>query len=1286
MKKLLLSLVGLFAVFGLNAATVYFDNSGTGWEQVYGYNWTPAEAVCPELSTVDIDGHTLYVLETDQQKVIFRSSDSAWGDDKQTSDLKVVDGAVYGKGSLKSNGGSTDPIANIVDGVYQEYVVTPSAYPEMYLVGAMTGWGKDSDYKMETTNGVTYTLTCTVEKGKEFKFFGGSWGTRELTGGSNLKNGTYELSAGSANMTLAIGGTVTFTLVQKNNFTSAMLTITGQEEGEEPEIPEIPDDPTIPEMYLVGAPNGWSANPEYKMESTDGITYTLTCNIEAEEEFKFFGGSWGTRELTGAGLDLQDGTYNLHSGNDNMSLAKGGTITFTLVQENNFTSAKLTIEGQGEVEQDPYTAVYLISDRNGFIESSKFKMETTDGLKYTLNIPDAGSDIAFKFRVKAESGDLTFSNGQQNIHNGEYTITGDDAKNMTLHTGGNVNFTLEPVNNFTGGIKVSIEGQDHDADPYPAIYLVGDMTNWQAEENFRLSTTDGETYTITVSNMSGDDNFKFLGGDAHNYYFSCGKQNMPDGEYELNTNGNTGDMSLDEGGDVTFTFVLGEMHSTAKLTVAGQGEVVEPEFPEMWLTSERYNWGARDKLKMQTEDGITYTLTVPDMSTQPFKFFGGDWGTRELTGAGNALENGEYTLRPGSDNMTLGIGGNVTFTLVQENDFASAKLTIEGQQGEVVRNISYALHGQFKSETWETIPMTAVADQEGVYTATFTPTFADGQFGVQMNVNGNQEDWYNEAVTFDAENPSHILTLEAETAEGVNCTFGFPANVKYTATFNANTLELSFAKEGGNDDPIVDPEYTYNVFGGIFGSSDWVAKPMTLKDGVYVLEEQEVEKGEFLIRRDTEAKVGEAYFKAPESVTITVGNDLTLVKDQGANIGIKKGKYTFTFDPESLSLSIAGEEIAENDPVYVYQLHTDIVGGEWDDIDLTEDNGKWSATLETVEGSLTIKKVDTANGNATVWIKAKDEQNSVIEPNKTLMATVEGLDWTSGLTGKYTFSFDPEAMTLTVTGEGGGDDPVEETKYYLIGGFNNWALKDAEYAFTKGADGIYTLDIAGEFTSTFKINDGSWAVQFGSNGLDVVLGEEYECSNVGTSDNNISFGDNKGVMNPHFVLNPETNILVVTGELIDLTPSYVISGSIFGDPNWSNEEMTEVDGKWTLTDKMIEAGEFIIIKVLGADKTPVEWIKAVASSEGDAEPVKVGEVMPTIAEGVNWSIKDFGSICFTFDPEANTLLLNWTTGIGGINAEEGEAIYFNLQGQRVAHPDKGIYIRVVNGKSQKVVK
>ena len=44
------------------------------------------------------------------------------------------------------------------------------------------------------------------------------------------------------------------------------------------------------------------------------------------------------------------------------------------------------------------------------------------------------------------------------------------------------------------------------------------------------------------------------------------------------------------------------------------------------------------------------------------------------------------------------------------------------------------------------------------------------------------------------------------------------------------------------------------------------------------------------------------------------------------------------------------------------------------------------------------------------------------------------------------------------------------------------------------------------------------------------------------------------------------------------------------------------------------------------------------------------------------------------------------TGIAGIEAENGEAVYFNLQGVRVQNPENGIFIRVQNGKATKIMK
>ena len=47
---------------------------------------------------------------------------------------------------------------------------------------------------------------------------------------------------------------------------------------------------------------------------------------------------------------------------------------------------------------------------------------------------------------------------------------------------------------------------------------------------------------------------------------------------------------------------------------------------------------------------------------------------------------------------------------------------------------------------------------------------------------------------------------------------------------------------------------------------------------------------------------------------------------------------------------------------------------------------------------------------------------------------------------------------------------------------------------------------------------------------------------------------------------------------------------------------------------------------------------------------------------------------------------NVPSGIAGIEAEDGEAVYFNLQGVRVQNPENGVFIRVQNGKAVKIMK
>ena len=65
---------------------------------------------------------------------------------------------------------------------------------------------------------------------------------------------------------------------------------------------------------------------------------------------------------------------------------------------------------------------------------------------------------------------------------------------------------------------------------------------------------------------------------------------------------------------------------------------------------------------------------------------------------------------------------------------------------------------------------------------------------------------------------------------------------------------------------------------------------------------------------------------------------------------------------------------------------------------------------------------------------------------------------------------------------------------------------------------------------------------------------------------------------------------------------------------------------------------------------------------------------------------------YACDPETGlhsdttTYTLNIATGIADIDADDPDAIYFNLQGVQIAKPENGLYIRVQKGKSEKMMK
>ncbi len=160
-----------------------------------------------------------------------------------------------------------------------------------------------------------------------------------------------------------------------------------------------------------------------------------------------------------------------------------------------------------------------------------------------------------------------------------------------------------------------------------------------------------------------------------------------------------------------------------------------------------------------------------------------------------------------------------------------------------------------------------------------------------------------------------------------------------------------------------------------------------------------------------------------------------------------------------------------------------------------------------------------------------------------------------------------------------------------------------------------------------------------------------------------------------------------------------------------------VEGKYTVYEVsgLPELTDYTLGEI--SDGTAVEpEVKSVAAgiTAADANAyVKYSNVEVTDINGKEFTIKDGDNTIEGYDtfsysglaaktnvditgfvvmrdktPRIAPILIEATTetGIAGIEAEDGEAVYFNLQGVRVQNPEKGIFIRVQNGKAVKIAK
>lgn len=265
------------------------------------------------------------------------------------------------------------------------------------------------------------------------------------------------------------------------------------------------------------------------------------------------------------------------------------------------------------------------------------------------------------------------------------------------------------------------------------------------------------------------------------------------------------------------------------------------------------------------------------------------------------------------------------------------------------------------------------------------------------------------------------------------------------------------------------------------------------------------------------------------------------------------------------------------------------------------------------------------------------------------------------------------------------------TDYYMVGSNvngNSWALAKEDAKFENKGDGVF--EWSGDVLGTgFKVNNGTWdegAPDLGAGGP-LSLDTRYVLSQGG---GNISFADIDG-NTPSAINNPKV-VLTVVGQEV----SIVVTGEPFYGLDWF------LAGEYN--DWNVESKEYMFTLVEGSEsdytlKVTFEapgklkigsrgWGKGFGG-EGEGNDILtlgMGEDSATLVDdGHDFMSYFVGDYIVSWNPETAVISFEEDGAAVEEIAVASDAVYFNLQGMRVANPENGLFVKVVDGKATKVI-
>ncbi len=544
-------------------------------------------------------------------------------------------------------------------------------------------------------------------------------------------------------------------------------------------------------------------------------------------------------------------------------------------------------------------------------------------------------------------------------------------------------------------------------------------------------------------------------------------------------------------------------------------------------TMEGIGWDAEKAMSFtkKSDSGNIFEVTIDILQDDKFKMTVlNDDGVLDYNntdgadvGFGNLVEPGENFIDGGGlgsvHDITCQVEGNYTLTMTTDPENSNVSVTWK-RNGDITTPavehdiVAYAIKGS-KITGWADKTDDNLLMRKG----------DDGKFTLEIELYANDEFMF--VAYEDVDGTLTALTkyikstIMAEdsasqvAAKGEN--FTTSANGTYTFVYDpeANTVKITYSEEFSLE-PETRPTTWYilgngDVSGSVLNTAAWGLKDedaQTLVDkgnGVYEITLDLYVGDQFKICSSSSWANAHAYesivdpgenFESAGNVKVLVEGNYTLTLTIDAD-DETKDTITWVRNGDAASGEVAAPE------VYAYAIKGSTITG-W--ADKTDDNllmkmgtdGKYTLTIELYANDefmfVAYEQKDGALSALAKYVKS----DVLAEGSASQVAAKENGNFTTSANGTYTFVYDPEANTLTVSysEEFTQEALSRPTTWYILGNGDvsgsvlntaAWGLKDedAQTLVDKG-NGVYEITLNLYAGDEFQIcSSGSWADKHG---------------------------------------------------------------------------------------------------------------------------------------------------------------------------------------------------------------